>query len=312
MMGTVIVVGLVFTVFGVLFAGVGIGMRQSQGASTPPPRAPPGSSPTSARARPGRQSSGLIWVPVVRFTTADGREVEAETGGGTNLKRHQPGQPIDVVYDPANPSDVRVPGVGRRVHPRRVDRPRDRLRGDRPGDHRDRRRRRLMGYTLRAPRATALLPLIAVPVLLFAGSLLGLPSFPLFFIIAFGLIVLYQSWQRSLVLQVDADGVKLGRGVRYDYGDQRTMITAVPWSSIRDVVVISPGPIGGEGGTEVGVRLRPGAPLPQGARAMVSDPRNPDAVQPDMCTGVPGRFDRKRLAEAVAANGARVVEINRG
>ncbi len=45
---------------------------------------------------------------------------------------------------------------------------------------------------------------------------------------------------------------------------------------------------------------------------MISDPRDPDAVQPDMCTGVPGRFDRKRLAEAVAANGARVVEINRG
>ncbi len=41
------------------------------------------------------------------------------------------------------------------------------------------------------------------------------------------------------------------------------MITAVPWSSIRDVVVVSPGPIGGEGGTEVGVRLRPGAPLPR-------------------------------------------------
>ena len=51
-------------------------------------------------------------MPVVKFTTADGREVEAETGGGTNIKRHQPGQPIEVVYDPANPSDVRVPGSG--------------------------------------------------------------------------------------------------------------------------------------------------------------------------------------------------------
>ena len=169
-----------------------------------------------------------------------------------------------------------------------------------------------MGYTLRAPRADRPAPADRRPGAAVRRRRLGLPGFPLFFIVAFGLIVLYQAWQRSLVLQVDAEGVKLGRGVRYEYGDQRTMITAVPWSSIRDVVVISPGPIGGEGGTEVGVRLRPGAPLPQGARAMVSDPRNPDAVQPDMCTGVPGRFDRKRLAEAVAANGARVVEINRG
>ena len=159
-----------------------------------------------------------------------------------------------------------------------------------------------MGYTLRAPKATALAPLIVVPVLLFAGGRLGLPGFPLLFVAAFGLIVLFQAWQRSLVLKVDAEGVQLGRGV----------ITSVPWSSIRDVVVSSPGPIGSEGGTEVGVRLRPGAPLPRGARAMISDPRNPDAVQPDMSTGVPGRFDRQRLAAAVAANGAQVVEMHRG
>ncbi len=61
-----------------------------------------------------------------------------------------------------------------------------------------------MGYTLRAPRATALVPLVAIPVALFAADRLGLPGFPLFFIVAFGLIVLYQAWQRSLVLQVDA------------------------------------------------------------------------------------------------------------
>ena len=170
----------------------------------------------------------------------------------------------------------------------------------------------MTGYTLRAPRATALLPLIVVPVLLFAGDRLGLPGFPLLFVVAFGLIVLFQAWQRSLVLKVDAEGVQLGRGVRSQQGDRRTTVTSVPWSSIRDVVVSSPGPIGGEGGTEVGVRLRPGAPLPRGARAMISDPRSPDAVQPDMCTGVPGRFDRQRLAAAVAANGAQVVELHRG
>jgi hypothetical protein len=167
-----------------------------------------------------------------------------------------------------------------------------------------------MGYTLRAPKATALVPLIAVPVLLFAGSRLGLPGFPLFFVVAFGLLVLFQAWQRSLVLKVDAEGVQLGSG-GYALRDRRTVITSVPWSSIRDVVVSSPGPIGGEGGIEVGVRLRPGAPLPQGARTMITDPRNPDAVQPDLCTGVPRHLDRQRLAAAVAANGAQVVETHR-
>ena len=145
-----------------------------------------------------------------------------------------------------------------------------------------------MAYTLRAPKPVALLPLIVVPVLLVLSDRLGLPGFPVFFLVAFGLLVLYQAWQRSLVLKVDAGGVHLGRGVRYEHGDQRTMITAVPWSSIRDVVVVSPGPIGGEGGTEVGVRLKPGAPLPDGARSMIVDPANPDAMQADLCTGVPG------------------------
>lgn len=171
-----------------------------------------------------------------------------------------------------------------------------------------------MAYTLRAPKPVALLPLIVVPVLLVLSDRLGLPGFPAFFLVAFGVLVLYQAWQRSLVLKVDAGGVRLGRGVRYEHGDQRTMITAVPWSSIRDVVVVSPGPIGGEGSTEVGVRLKPGAPLPDGARAMIVDPANPDAVQADLCTGVAGRFDRGRLAEAVATHGAgaRVVDVTRG
>ena len=171
-----------------------------------------------------------------------------------------------------------------------------------------------MAYTLRAPRPVALIPLIAVPAMVILARVLGLPGFPVVFLVAFGAIVLFQAWQRSLVLKVDESGVTLGRGVRYEWGDQRTMITRVPWSSVRDVVVVSPGPIASEGGVEVGLRLKPGAPLPDGARAIITDPRNPDAVQPDMSTGVPGRFDAGRLERAVTAlgGGARVVQINRG
>ena len=168
-----------------------------------------------------------------------------------------------------------------------------------------------MRYTLRAPRATALLPLLAIPVLIVFAEVVGLPGFPLLFLLVFAGVVVYGAWQRSLVLKVDADGVQLGRGVRYEHGSPQAMITRVPWSSIRDVVVVSPGPFNDNGATEVGVRLHAGAPLPQGARAIVSDPRDPDAVQPDMRTRVGDRFDLRALDAAVAAHGSRVVEINR-
>jgi hypothetical protein len=60
----------------------------------------------------GRTGGGMVWIPVVRFQTVDGRTVDAEAGGGTNVKRWEPGRPIEVSYDPANPTDVRVPGSG--------------------------------------------------------------------------------------------------------------------------------------------------------------------------------------------------------
>jgi hypothetical protein len=165
-----------------------------------------------------------------------------------------------------------------------------------------------MSYTLRAARAAALLPLVAVPVVIAAGSVFG---FSPLFIAAFAAIAALGAWQRSLVLKVDDQGVALGRGVRYEWGSPQGLVTRVPWTSIRDVVVVLPGPFGGDGGTEVGVRLNAGVPLPQGARAIVSDPRDPDAVQPDMRTRVGDRFDKQRLEAAVAAHGGRVVEINR-
>jgi hypothetical protein len=155
----------------------------------------------------------------------------------------------------------------------------------------------------------ALVPLVAIPVVVVAGRAFG---FSPVFLVAFSAVAAFGAWQRSLVLKVDASGLTLGRGVQYEWGTQQAMSTRVPWSSVRDVVVVQPGPIASEGGIEVGVRLKPGAPLPDGARAIVSDPREPDAVQPDLRAGVPARFDPRRFAEAVAAHGARVVEINRG
>lgn len=71
------------------------------------------------------------------------------------------------------------------------------------------------------------------------------------------------------MLRVDEQGVALGRGVENEWRTQRLDGAAVPWSSIDEVVLLTPGPFGGEGAPEVGVRLRQGAPLPDGASSIV-------------------------------------------
>jgi hypothetical protein len=107
-----LIVGLIFAAAGALFAGIGIAAaRSSRHFEQAAARAT--GTVTEMRSRAvGRTRGGMVWVPVVRFQTDDGRTVDAEAGGGTNVKRWEPGQPIEVSYDPANPADVRVPGSG--------------------------------------------------------------------------------------------------------------------------------------------------------------------------------------------------------
>lgn len=84
---------LIFVAFGLLFAFKGVKTiistrRFEQRAS----RA--GGEVTSVRERwvssgsGSNRSSRTVYVPVVRFTAADGRIVEAETVGHTNFRRH--------------------------------------------------------------------------------------------------------------------------------------------------------------------------------------------------------------------------------
>jgi Protein of unknown function (DUF3592) len=56
----------------------------------------------------GDKGQHRIWVPVVRFTTGDGRTVEAETTPHRGFGRPEAGDPLEVLYDPANPADVRL------------------------------------------------------------------------------------------------------------------------------------------------------------------------------------------------------------
>lgn len=54
--------------------------------------------------------SNLAHFPVVRFQLPDGRVVEAETDTGVNFKRPRAGQPVTVLYDPADPTHARIAG----------------------------------------------------------------------------------------------------------------------------------------------------------------------------------------------------------
>ena len=160
-----------------------------------------------------------------------------------------------------------------------------------------------MDYTLRRIGPAAVLPgaILLVALGLALAGVIPIPPEVILVLLALGL---YQGAQRTLVLRVDADGIRLGRGVMYEYGAARTLRTDVPWAHVREVVV-GPG--------EVGIRLEEGAPLPDGARSMVSDPGRPDALAPDLRVAVPGRFDRAKLEAAVAAHGpgVPVADLNR-
>ena len=107
-----LLIALVLVAFGALFAGLGLSFARA-GRRFDATAAHASATVTEMRQEAvGRSGGGLIWVPVVRFQAPDGRTVDAEAGGGTNVKRWEPGQTIDIRYDPANPSDVRVPGSG--------------------------------------------------------------------------------------------------------------------------------------------------------------------------------------------------------
>jgi uncharacterized protein DUF3592 len=112
-MAVLLIAGLGFAAVGAVFAGIGIASaRSSRHFEESAARAPATVTDVRSRSVGRGTSGGIVWIPVVRFRTADGRTIDAEAGGGTNVKRWEPGQQVEVAYDPANPSDIRVPGSG--------------------------------------------------------------------------------------------------------------------------------------------------------------------------------------------------------
>ncbi|GIH23888.1 hypothetical protein Aph01nite_21980 [Acrocarpospora phusangensis] len=63
---------------------------------------------TSREGVPQHPRYSHVYHPVLRFTTADGVRVEAESPVGANPAPAQPGDTVSILYDPANPHHVRI------------------------------------------------------------------------------------------------------------------------------------------------------------------------------------------------------------
>jgi hypothetical protein len=51
-----------------------------------------------------------FFYPVVRFTTADGEQIEFKSDSGSNPASHSTGDEVDVLYDPDDPRDAQLSG----------------------------------------------------------------------------------------------------------------------------------------------------------------------------------------------------------
>ena len=60
------------------------------------------------RLRIRRLNRSTMFYPTVRFTTAYGQQVEAESWFGSNPPPGRPGEWVPVVYDPARPARMRI------------------------------------------------------------------------------------------------------------------------------------------------------------------------------------------------------------
>ena len=106
---------LVFTgvwcLVGVVFLGVGIGFRRSFLRREERLRARTNGTITEMvrRVRHGSRGASVYWYPIVEFE-ADGRRISLESDEGGGRKAFYEGQPVEVLYDPDDPSCFRLEG----------------------------------------------------------------------------------------------------------------------------------------------------------------------------------------------------------
>jgi len=102
-MAVAIVGGVV--AFECLFLAIGVGILVHQSRFRGRSLAATGTLVAVRRVHPRAScgSSGPVFLPTVRFVTAQGQVVEAEARSGTNLPQGRVGGPVNLRYDPADP-----------------------------------------------------------------------------------------------------------------------------------------------------------------------------------------------------------------
>lgn len=96
-----------FCVVGVIFVGAGFGLRRRDRAFRAVALRVPGIVTDLRYRRWGPAGDGPdgVWFPVLRFTTFDGRHVDAEAMYSRSPPPARRGDQVMVVYDPADPAD---------------------------------------------------------------------------------------------------------------------------------------------------------------------------------------------------------------
>lgn len=148
-------------------------------------------------------------------------------------------------------------------------------------------------YVVRALRPAMVLPLAVLGAWV-AFSVLVVDSVPSLFIAVAVVLIAVQIRAQSLVLRVDGDGVRIGRGEA-----QRGPVR-VPWRSIEALELRSP--LAGE--PELGVRLRAEAPLPGRVTAVIRDRDGRAEIPAALRVTIPAkRLDLAALRAAIPPGG---------
>jgi hypothetical protein len=127
------------------------------------------------------------------------------------------------------------------------------------------------------------------------------PDWSLAVFAAFWLWGTYQAVRPRTLVRVGPEGVRLAGPRTWRSQSGRGDDRLIPWPSIWQVVVLT-SPLGDVAGAELAVRLRRGAPIPAGVTAVVEDPGNPLAIQPQLRQSLDGvALDRMALGSAAGA-----------
>ena len=99
---------LVWAVAAVLVGAVLSGRRESRRFAAGAARAQGVVVELASGPAAGPQVPGPLSYPVVRYRTADGREVVFRSDFGAQPSPWRPGQPVTVLYDPGDPQRARI------------------------------------------------------------------------------------------------------------------------------------------------------------------------------------------------------------